>query len=158
MAKVIAVCISDRKGIRKKEVPAIEVRVHHGIVGDAHAGDWHRQISLLADESIETMRALGLTLSPGAFAENIVTEGIDLKALAVGTRLRVGQTVLEVTQIGKECHNDCAIKKATGKCVMPTEGIFAVVVEPGTIRPGDAIEKAESGKRKAENYETDQNC
>lgn len=140
MAEIIAVCISERKGIRKKEVPEIELRIGHGIVGDAHAGDWHRQISLLADESIDKMRRLGLHLTPGAFAENIVTRGIELKTLPIGTRLRVGGTVLEVTQIGKECHNDCAIKKATGECVMPTEGIFAVVVEPGRIRPGDTIQ------------------
>lgn len=139
MASVIAVCISERKGIRKNEVPEITVKREHGIVGDAHAGNWHRQISLLADESIETMRKLGLNVTPGAFAENIVTEGIDLKSLPVGTKLRIGQALLEVTQIGKECHNDCAIKKATGKCVMPTEGIFATVAEEGMIRPGDRI-------------------
>jgi len=139
MGKVIAVCVSERKGVRKNAVPQITVRREHGIVGDAHAGSWHRQISLLADESIETMRKLGLTLTPGAFAENIVTDGIELKTLPIGTRLRVGEALLEVTQIGKECHNDCAIKKTTGKCVMPTEGIFAAVVAEGVIRPGDAI-------------------
>ena len=139
MGSVVAVCISERKGVCKKEVPQITLRRDHGIVGDAHAGNWHRQISLLADESIETMRQLGLTLRPGAFAENIVTQGVELKTLPVGTRLRVGAALLEVTQIGKECHNDCAIKKATGKCVMPTEGIFAIVVEEGTVRPGDPI-------------------
>ena len=139
MAKVRAVCISERKGIRKHAVPEITVRKEHGIVGDAHAGNWHRQISLLATESIDRMRALGLSLTDGAFAENIVTEGIELKTLPVGTLLRVGETLLRVTQIGKECHNDCAIKVATGTCVMPTDGIFAVVVEEGTIRPGDGI-------------------
>ena len=139
MAKVMAVCISERKGIRKHAVPEITVRKEHGIVGDAHAGNWHRQISLLATESIDRMRALGLSLTDGAFAENIVTEGIELRTLPVGTLLRVGETLLRVTQIGKECHNDCAIKAATGTCVMPTDGIFAVVVEEGTIRPGDGI-------------------
>jgi MOSC domain-containing protein YiiM len=139
MAEVIAVCISEKKGTVKHPVPHIDVRVHHGIVGDAHAGDWHRQISLLADESVDTMRALGLTLSPGAFAENILTRGIELKTLPIGTRLRVGDALLEVTQIGKECHNDCEIKKTTGKCVMPTEGIFAVVLEEGRIQSGDRI-------------------
>ena len=139
MAEVAAVCISERKGVRKKEVPEIRVEAGHGIVGDAHAGNWHRQISLLADESVDTMRALGLNLTPGAFAENILTRGIELKTLPVGTRLQVGSTVLEVTQIGKECHNDCAIKKSAGKCVMPTEGIFAIVIEPGTIKAGDSI-------------------
>ncbi len=149
MAKVIAVCISEKKGVRKHEVSEISVQIGHGIVGDAHAGNWHRQISLLADESIETMRRLGLNLTPGAFAENIVTEGIELKSLPIGTRLQVGETVLEVTQIGKECHNDCAIKKATGKCVMPTEGIFAVVVQPGTIRSGDGIQILDGGQEEA---------
>ncbi len=139
MARVIAVCISERKGVRKNEVPEIRLKREHGILGDAHAGNWHRQVSLLAQESIDTMRQLGLKLSPGAFAENIVTEGIVLKTLPVGARLRVGPVLLEITQIGKECHNDCAIKQATGKCVMPTEGVFAIVLEEGTIRPGDEI-------------------
>ena len=139
MARVLAVCISTRKGEKKRPVAQIDCKLDHGIVGDAHAGNWHRQISLLGEESIDKMRACGLTLPPGAFAENIVTRGIALKTLPVGTLLRVGRTLLRVTQIGKECHNDCAIKRATGSCVMPTDGIFAVVVEEGTIRPGDRI-------------------
>ena len=139
MAEVVAVNISERKGIRKHEVPYIELLPHHGIVGDAHAGDWHRQVSLLAEESIDTMRALGLSLTAGAFAENINTIGISLKTLPVGTLLQIGAAVLCVTQIGKECHNDCAIKKATGKCVMPTEGIFCEVVIPGRVQKGDRI-------------------
>lgn len=139
MAEVIAVCISERKGIRKHEVPSIRVRCGHGIVGDAHAGNWHRQISLLAEESVDKMRALGLTLQPGDFAENILTRGLELKTLPIGTRLRVGQTLLEVTQIGKKCHNDCEIKKLTGSCVMPTEGIFAIVLREGEIFPGDTV-------------------
>ena len=143
MAKVKAVCISEKKGTRKTEVPSINVVVNHGIVGDAHAGNWHRQISLLAEESIDNMRQSGLVLTPGAFAENIVTEGIELKSLAVGTKLKVGNTVLEVTQIGKECHNDCEIKKSAGKCVMPTEGIFAIVITEGIISPGDDVEVME---------------
>ena len=141
MAQVTAVNISEKKGVRKHEVPYIDVKYRHGIVGDAHAGDWHRQISLLAEESIDTMRPRSpIALDPGVFAENINTEGIDLKSLPVGTHLRIGETEVEVTQIGKECHNDCAIKKAVGKCVMPTEGIFAVVVKKGIVRPGDGIE------------------
>ena len=140
MAQVVSVNISERKGTVKREVPEIQLRRRHGIVGDAHAGDWHRQISLLAEESVDKMRALLPGLEPGAFAENINTRGLELKTLPVGTRLRLGETVVEVTQIGKECHNDCAIKKATGKCVMPTEGIFAVVVTEGTVRKGDKIE------------------
>ena len=146
MMEVVAVCISEKKGERKHPVPEITLRRDHGIVGDAHAGNWHRQVSLLAEESVETMRALGLTLAPGDFAENILTRGIVLKTLPVGTRLRVGETVLEITQIGKQCHNDCAIKKTTGRCVMPTDGVFAVVLEEGVIRPGDAIEILEAGK------------
>ena len=140
-ARVVSVNISEKKGTLKKPVAEIHLKLRHGIVGDAHAGDWHRQISLLAEESVDTMRALSpIPLSSGVFAENINTVGIDLKHLPVGTRLRIGETEVEVTQIGKECHNDCAIKKAVGKCVMPTEGIFAVVVKEGVVRPGDEIE------------------
>ncbi len=146
MARVTAVCISEKKGVVKRLVPWIDVRRRHGVVGDAHAGDWHRQISLLADESVDTMRALGLTLEAGAFAENILTRGIELKTLSVGTRLRVGPALLEVTQIGKECHSDCAIRQATGRCVMPTEGIFAVVLEEGRIQSGDEITIEEATK------------
>ena len=139
MAEVTAVCISERKGTRKHEVPSIRVQCGHGIVGDAHAGNWHRQISLLAEESVDKMRALGLTLQPGDFAENILTRGLKLKSLPIGTRLRVGETLLEVTQIDKKCHNDCEIKKLTGSCVMPTEGIFAIVLQEGEIFPGDTV-------------------
>lgn len=141
MASVVSVNISENKGERKHPVPEIRLRLRHGIVGDAHAGDWRRQISLLAQESIDSMRAAcPIPLDSGVFAENINTEGIDLRGLPVGTRLRVGETELEVTQIGKECHSDCAIKQAVGKCVMPTDGIFAVVVKEGTVRAGDGIE------------------
>ena len=141
MARVTSVNISEKKGTLKKPVAEIHLKLRHGIVGDAHAGDWHRQISLLAEESVDTMRALSpIPLSSGVFAENINTVGIDLKHLPVGTRLRIGEAEVEVTQIGKECHNDCAIKKAVGKCVMPTEGIFAIVVKEGTVRAGDEIE------------------
>ena len=141
MARVVSVKKSKKKGTLKKPVPEIELKLRHGIVGDAHAGDWHRQISLLAEESIDTMRALSpVPLDSGIFAENINTTGIDLKHLPVGTHLRIGETEVEVTQIGKECHNDCAIKQAVGRCVMPTEGIFAVVVKEGVVRPGDEIE------------------
>ena len=139
MAEVVAVNISERKGIRKHEVPYIELLPHHGIVGDAHAGDWHRQVSLLAEESIDTMRALGLSLTAGAFAENINTIGISLKTLPVGTLLQIGAAVLRVTQIGKECHSDCAIRQQVGDCVMPREGVFARVLVGGAVRPGDPI-------------------
>ena len=140
MAEVVSVNISEKKGTRKREVPEIQLKLRHGIVGDAHAGDWHRQISLLAEESVDKMRTLLPQLQPGAFAENINAAGIELKSLPIGTCLRLGETVVEVTQIGKECHSDCEIKRITGKCVMPTEGIFAVVVKEGTVRRGDPIE------------------
>ena len=146
MATVTAVCISEKKGTRKHAVPSIEVKKDHGIVGDAHAGNWHRQISLLADESVDTMRGKGVELQPGDFAENILTRGIELKTLPVGTVLRVGETRLQVTQIGKECHNDCEIRRLVGTCVMPTQGIFAVVLTEGTIRPGDTISVEESAR------------
>ena len=141
MAVVTSVNLSEAKGVFKHPVPEIELRCHHGIVGDAHAGDWHRQVSLLAEESVDTMRAaVPMDLPAGAFAENINTRGLALKTLPVGTLLKVGPAILRVTQIGKECHNDCAIKKAVGRCVMPTEGIFATVEREGTVRPGDTIE------------------
>ena len=139
MAKVLAVCISENKGERKKPVEAVELRENHGIVGDGHAGDWHRQVSLLAQESIDKMRALGLDVNAGDFAENITTSGIDLVSLPIGTRLQVGETLLEVTQIGKECHTRCAIFYQAGDCVMPKEGIFVKVISGGVIRPGDEI-------------------
>ena len=141
MATVVSVNISEQKGELKHPVSEIHLKYRHGIVGDAHAGDWHRQISMLAEESIDRMRTdCPIALTPGIFAENIDTEGIDLKHLPVGTHLKLGETEVEVTQIGKECHNGCAIRKAVGTCVMPTEGIFVVVVREGTVRAGDAIE------------------
>ena len=146
MAAVVSVNISEKKGEQKHQVHQITLKCRHGIVGDAHAGDWHRQISMLAEESIAQMRALGLSLAPGAFAENINTQGIDLKALPIGTRLQIVETVVEVSQIGKECHNDCAIKKAAGKCVMPTDGIFVIVIEEGTVQAGDSITIMEEQK------------
>ena len=167
MAIVKAVCISEKKGTVKTAVPEIELRASHGIDGDAHAGNWHRQVSLLGVESVERMRASlsaappGLLpgasqaapqelppgashtapheLPPGAFAENILTEGLTLYALPVGTRLRVGGALLEITQIGKECHADCEIRKLTGDCVMPREGVFAIVLEGARVRAGDAV-------------------
>ena len=138
-SEVIAVCLSEKKGIQKHEVPEIDLVFGHGIAGDAHAGNWHRQVSLLADESVDKMRALDWDLQPGAFAENILTRGIELRTLPVGTMLEIGETLLCVSQIGKECHNDCAIKQTTGKCVMPTEGIFAIVLCGGTVKPGDEV-------------------
>lgn len=146
MAEVVSVNISEKKGTVKHEVESIKLIEEYGIEGDAHAGKWHRQISLLAEESIDTMRGMGMRFENGAFAENINTAGIDLKKLPVGTRMLVGECVIRVTQIGKECHNDCEVKKITGKCVMPTEGIFAVVERGGTVRKGDKITIMEAVK------------
>jgi len=139
VAQVIAVSISEKKGQRKTPVPYVEVQENHGIVGDAHAGDWHRQISLLAEESIQKMRAMGLDVNAGDFAENITTKGIELVSLPIGTRLQIGGSLLEVTQIGKECHTRCAIYYQAGDCVMPKEGIFAKVLSGGMIHPVDEV-------------------
>ena len=143
VAHIEAVCLSQKKGIVKKEQDQVEVQVNWGIEGDAHAGDWHRQISLLAGESIDGVKEVLPTLKNGAFAENIITRGIELNTLQIGDRLQVGdQVVLEITQIGKECHNSgCAIKKATGDCIMPREGIFARVIKGGVVVKDDSILK-----------------
>ena len=135
MAYVEAVCLSHKKGIVKREQARVVLRENWGLEGDAHAGEWHRQVSLLAGESIDGVKEVLPTIKNGAFAENIVTRGIDLNALKIGDRLQIGEkVVLEITQIGKECHNSgCAIKKATGDCIMPREGIFARVVHGGEI-------------------------
>jgi len=138
-AQVVAVCISEKKGERKTPVASVDLREEHGIVGDAHAGDWHRQVSLLAHESIEKMQRMGLAVESGDFAENITTSGIELFSLPVGTRLTIGETLLEVTQIGKECHTRCAIFYQAGDCVMPKEGIFARVLKGGAVKPGDRV-------------------
>ncbi len=141
MSKVIAVCLSEETGTRKDVVDEVTLREEFGIVGDAHASSsWHRQVSLLAIESIDKMRKMGYEVNPGDFAENLTTEGIELFTLPVGTLLSVGEEVaLEVTQIGKECHTGCAIFKEIGKCVMPKEGIFARVIRGGAIRASDEI-------------------
>ncbi len=139
MGKIVAVCISANKGERKTPVASVLLREGHGIVGDAHADDWHRQVSLLAIESIRKMQVLGLDVDTGDFAENITTEGIDLVALPIGSRIKLGETVLEVTQIGKVCHNPCAIYHQAGDCVMPKEGIFARVIAGGRIAAGNLI-------------------
>ena len=142
--KIHAISISREKGVRKDNVSSAVLRTEHGIEDDAHAGNWHRQVSLLARESIEKMVAKGLEVVPGDFAENITTEGIDLVSLPVGRRLRLGEEALvEVTQIGKVCHDRCAIYYQAGDCVMPREGIFVKVILGGTIRPGDAISVVE---------------
>lgn len=141
MASVIAINTSETKGVVKKPVDEANLIEAFGIEGDAHAGKWHRQISLLGQESVDTMIAKGAKhLTPGVFAENITTEGIILYELPVGTRLKIGNTVHEVTQIGKECHAGCEIKKITGDCVMPREGIFTRVLKGGILKAGDKIE------------------
>lgn len=138
--RVVAVCVSDRKGVRKRNVSQARLVADHGIEGDAHAGDWHRQVSLLALESIDKMRQCGLNVGPGSFAENLTTEGISLAGLPVGTRLHLGESVLlEVTQIGKACHDRCAIYYQAGDCVMPREGIFARVLAGGVVKEGDRV-------------------
>ena len=140
-ATVLAVSTSETKGVRKTNVPYANVVMNHGLAGDAHAGDWHRQVSVLAQESIDKMRALGYEVVSGDFAENITTIGLDVLSLKVGTRIRVGgKVVLELTQIGKECHTGCAVMKAVGTCVMPKEGVFFKVIEEGEIKPGDVVE------------------
>lgn len=130
---IVSLNISLKKGEQKIPTDEMELKIDHGIVGDAHAGDWHRQISLLADEDVESMRGNGIELNPGDFAENITTRGVDLSLLPVGTRLNIGNTEIEVTQIGKECHHGCAIFQAVGDCVMPRKGIFAKVIKAGRI-------------------------
>ena len=138
-AAVVSVNVSPARGGCKEPVEQARLRAGHGIVGDGHAGSWHRQVSLLAMESIGKMRARGLEVGPGDFAENLTTEGIDLVALPVGTRMRVGEVLAEVTQIGKRCHDRCEIFRLAGDCVMPREGIFVRVLEGGEVRSGDAI-------------------
>lgn len=139
-ATVEAVCVSEEKGTRKRPVDAIELVVGEGVSGDAHAGNWHRQVSLLPAEAVDELRDRLPDLAPGDFAENILTRGLDLKVLPVGTVLRVGAAELVVTQIGKECHTACEIRRLTGRCAMPTEGIFCVVTRGGVLRAGDRLE------------------
>ena len=138
--KVVAVCISEERGTSKHAVASGTLVREWGLKGDAHAGDWHRQVSLLAAESIEKMRALGVDVEPGSFAENIVTEGVELVSLPIGTRMRIGEALVEVTQIGKVCHDRCAIFEQVGDCIMPREGIFVRVLEEATISVGEPIQ------------------
>lgn len=138
--KVTAVCISEKKGTQKKPVEEIVLCRDWGIENDAHAGNWHRQVSLLSLEKIENFRARGAEVEFGAFGENIVAEGFDFREIPVGTRFRINDALLELTQIGKECHTHCAIYKVMKDCIMPREGVFARVLEGGTVRPGDTIE------------------
>ena len=139
-ARILSVNISEIKGTQKHPVDEIEMKVDHGIIGDAHAGNWHRQISLLGIESVQKVQShIDFELKPGDFAENILTEGIVLYELPVGTRMKIGTALCEVTQIGKECHFNCAIREKAGDCVMPREGIFVKVLEPGHAKAGDFV-------------------
>jgi len=142
VAKIIAVCSSEMKQTKKVDVKYASLKENYGIIGDAHSSSkTHRQISLLAIESINKMRALGLNVNPGDFAENMTTEGIDLTSLPIDTKLKIGnEVILEVTQIGKECHTRCAIYEQAGACIMPKEGIFAKVIKEGEVKIGDEIE------------------
>lgn len=138
---IVAVCASQAKGERKIDIGQGVLQSGYGLAGDAHGGDWHRQVSLLAMESIDKMRAAGLDVGPGDFAENLTTRGVDLPSLPVGTRLRIGaDALLEITQIGKVCHDRCAIYFQAGDCVMPREGVFAVVLKSGPVKTDDPVE------------------
>lgn len=141
MATIAAICISVAKGTQKTAVPQAELQVDHGIVGDAHAGNWHRQVSLLSIDSVrDFQKTLSFQLENGAFGENLLIQGLgELNALPIGTVLKSGAVTLEVTQIGKECHHGCAIREQVGDCIMPREGIFAKVLTPGVLHAGDAI-------------------
>lgn len=138
MGKILAICTSPRRGTLKTPVPSAVLTPEWGIVGDAHGGSWHRQVSLLSAEKIEAFRQK-LWVDYGAFGENLVVEGFDLATLPVPSFFAIGDAVLEMTQIGKECHSDCAIRRQTGDCIMPREGVFARVVKGGTIRTGDEM-------------------
>lgn len=142
MGVIKAVCTSDIKGIQETEQAAIELRPNWGIEGDAHAAPWHRQVSLLSFEQIEAFKNRGAEVGNGAFGENIIVEGFDLKSLPVGTRFTCNDVVLELTQIGKQCHAHCAIYHQMGDCIMPREGVFCKVLAGGTVAPGDLIEIA----------------
>ncbi len=146
MASVIAICKSKKKGTRKEIVAECLLKEGYGLLGDAHAdSSTHRQVSLLATESIDKMRSLGFALNPGDFAENITTEGIDLVSLPIGTQILIGdEVILEMTQIGKECHAACAIRRQVGKCIMPEEGVFTRVIQGGLVKPGNRIQLRET--------------
>ncbi len=148
VSTIVAVCTSEKKGLQKKPVDSIELKSELGIVGDAHSGNWHRQVSLLSEESVgKVQKKIDFKLNPGAFAENIlISKGIVLYELPIGTKLRIGTAICEVTQIGKECHADCEIRKKAGDCVMPREGIFVKVLKDGIAKSGDEV-------RVEDNYE-----
>lgn len=147
MGKIIAICTSSIRGVAKEYIEIAEFTPEWGIVGDAHGGNWHRQVSLLGAEKIRDFNCRGADVAPGAFGENLVVDGFDFRALPVGTQLRCGQVLLEMTQIGKECHSHCAIYKRMGDCIMPREGVFAKVLEAGTITVGDEMEIVSSAAK-----------
>ena len=140
MGIIQAICISEVRGVQKHAIPEADLTPEWGIVGDAHGGNWHRQVSLLGLEKIEAFRAKGADVAYGAFGENLVVDGFDFRTLPVGTLLAVGDVLLQMTQIGKECHSHCEIFKKMGECIMPTEGVFARVIRGGTISEGDRME------------------
>ncbi len=145
MGQIIAICTSEKKGTQKYEIPTATFRVDHGMEGDAHAGNWHRQVSLLSHEKVVEFRARGVEVDSGAFGENLVISGFDFKSLAIGTKFKCNDVILELTQIGKECHAHCAIFHAVGDCIMPREGVFTKVLHPGTISVGDEFVILEEG-------------
>lgn len=145
MGKIIAVCVSEKKGTQKKNVGSATLVADHGIENDAHAGNWHRQVSLLSYEKVEDFRAKGAVVDDGAFGENLVISGFDFKTLPIGTKFRCNDVILELTQIGKECHAHCAIYHAMGDCIMPREGVFTKVLHGGTVSVGDEFTILEEG-------------
>lgn len=143
MGVIKGICISENRGTAKHEIEEAILVKDWGIQGDAHAGHWHRQVSLLSYEKVEEFRKKGADIEPGAFGENLIVSGYDFRNLAVGTRFQCGEAVLEMTQIGKECHSHCEIYKRMGECIMPREGVFAIVLHGDTIRKGDLLERIE---------------
>jgi MOSC domain protein len=140
MGKIMAVCISEKRGTQKKNIEKVRLIENFGLEGDAHGGNWHRQVSLLSYEKVRAFEEKGISVEDGAFGENLLVEGFDFKTLPIGTRLRCGEVLLEMTQIGKECHSHCEIYQAVGDCIMPREGVFARVLHGGMIQIGDVME------------------
>lgn len=140
MGKIMAVCISEKRGTQKKNIEKVRLIENFGLEGDAHAGNWHRQVSLLSYEKVRAFEEKGISVEDGAFGENLLVEGFDFKTLPIGTRFRCGDVLLEMTQIGKECHSHCEIYQAVGDCIMPREGVFARVLHGGEIQIGDELE------------------
>lgn len=140
MGKIMAVCISEKRGTQKKNIEKVRLIENFGLEGDAHGGNWHRQVSLLSYEKVRAFEEKGISVEDGAFGENLLVEGYDFKTLPVGTRFRCGEVLLEMTQIGKECHSHCEIYQAVGDCIMPREGVFARVLHGGEIQIGDELE------------------